>query len=126
MEPRRRDTRTDRLSPKDSADGRSTGRALVIEPMLRRVEARAKSGAGSADRTSTAKLDEAVGLARAIDLDVAHSGIIMLGTLRPATYLGKGKVEEIAALVKDDEIALVVMDCALSPEIGRASCRERV
>ena len=115
MEPRRRDTRTDRLSPKDSADGRSTGRALVIEPALRRVEARAKSSAGSADRTSTAKLDEAVGLARAIDLDVAHSGIVMLGTLRPATYLGKGKVEEIAGLVKSFDVGIVVMDCALTP-----------
>ncbi|MGB6758839.1 MAG: GTPase HflX [Xanthobacteraceae bacterium] len=114
MEPRRRDTRTDRLSPKGSADGRSTGRALVIEPMLRRVEARAKSS-GSADRTSTAKLDEAVGLARAIDLDVAHSGIVMLGTLRPATYLGKGKVEEIAGLVKSFDVGIVVMDCALTP-----------
>jgi GTPase len=38
-----------------------------------------------------------------------------LNVIRPATYLGKGKVEEIASLVKDDEIALVVMDCALSP-----------
>jgi GTP-binding protein HflX len=86
----------------------------VIEPMLRRVEARAKSS-GSADRTSTAKLDEAVGLARAIDLDVAHSGIVMLGTLRPATYLGKGKVEEIAGLVKSFDVGIVVMDCALTP-----------
>jgi GTPase len=111
LEPRRRDTRTDRLSPKDSADVRSTGRALVIEPVLRRAEARASS----ADRTSTAKLDEAVGLARAIDLDVAHSGIVMLGTLRPATYLGKGKVEEIAGLVKSFDVAIVVMDCALTP-----------
>ncbi len=40
---------------------------------------------------------------------------LTLNVIRPATYLGKGKVEEIAALVKDDEIALVVMDCALSP-----------
>ncbi len=83
--------------------------------MLRRAEARAKSSAGLADRTSTAKLDEAVGLARAIDLDVAHSGIVMLGTLRPATYLGKGKVEEIAGLVKSFDVAIVVMDCALTP-----------
>ena len=38
-----------------------------------------------------------------------------LSAIRPATYLGKGKVEEIAAEVKDEEIDLVVMDCALSP-----------
>ncbi|MGC2124267.1 MAG: GTPase HflX, partial [Xanthobacteraceae bacterium] len=38
-----------------------------------------------------------------------------LGALRPATYLGKGKVEEIAGLVKSFEAGVVVMDCALSP-----------
>jgi GTP-binding protein HflX len=39
----------------------------------------------------------------------------MLSALRPATYLGKGKVEEIAGLVKTHEAGIVVMDCALSP-----------
>jgi GTP-binding protein HflX len=39
----------------------------------------------------------------------------MLGALRPATYLGKGKVEEISGLVKTFEAGIVVMDCALSP-----------
>jgi GTP-binding protein HflX len=112
LEPRRRDTRTDRLSPQDSASGRlTTGRALVIEPVLRRAQGLATA----ADRTSAAKLDEAVGLARAIDLDVVHSGIVMLGQLRPATYLGKGKVEEIAGLVKSFDVGIVVMDCALTP-----------
>ncbi len=54
-------------------------------------------------------------MARAIDLDVEQSGIVMLGAVRPATYLGKGKVEEIAGLVKTHEAGIVVMDCALSP-----------
>ncbi len=39
----------------------------------------------------------------------------MLTALRPATYLGKGKVEELAERIKIEEIGLVVMDCALSP-----------
>ncbi len=39
----------------------------------------------------------------------------MLGAIRPATYLGKGKVEEIAGLVKTHEAGIVVMNCALSP-----------
>jgi GTPase len=78
---------------------------------LRRAEALATA----ADRTAAAKLDEAVGLARAIDLDVVHSGIVMLGQLRPATYLGKGKVEEIAGVVKSFDVGIVVMDCALTP-----------
>ena len=115
MEPRRRDTRTPpdpRLSPGDSAASRSaTGRALVIEPVLRRAAARIAAD----ERSAAAKLDEAIGLARAIDLDVEQSGIVMLNDLRPATYLGKGKVEEIAGLAKSFEAGIVVMDCALSP-----------
>jgi GTPase len=107
LQPRRRDKRSDRLSPAGSA----TGRALVIEPVQRRPAA---SGTPS-DRAPAARLDEAVGLARAIDLDVEQAGIVMLTGVRPATYLGKGKVEEIAGLVKTHEAGIVVMDCALSP-----------
>ena len=69
----------------------------------------------SSARSPEARFEEAEGLARAIDLNVVASERFTLNVIRPATYLGKGKVEEIAALVKDDEIALVVMDCALSP-----------
>jgi GTPase len=104
LEPRPRDTTSNRLSPSGSA----TGRALVVEPVLRRT-------AASADRTPEAKLDEAVGLACAIDLEVEQSGIVTLNALRPATYLGKGKVDEIAGLVKTHDAGIVVMDCALTP-----------
>ena len=107
MEPRRRDSRADRLS----TAGSPTGRALVIEPALRRGRAQAEAAA----RDPAARLDEAVGLARAIDLDVGQSGIVMLNAVRPATYLGKGKVEEFAGIVKTLEAGIVVMDCALSP-----------
>src|ERR1700751_28186 len=62
-----------------------------------------------------ARLDEAAGLARAIDLDVVDSLIAQVNEIRPATYLGKGKVEEITGLVASHEAELVVMDCALSP-----------
>jgi GTP-binding protein HflX len=107
LEPRPRDTRTDRLS----REGLATGRALVIEPVVRKAAARA----APFERDPAARLDEAVGLARAIDLDVADSGIVMLAAVRPATYLGTGKVEEIAGLVKTHDAGIVVMDCALSP-----------
>jgi len=66
------------------------------------------------DRAPAARLDEAVGLARAIDLDVEQSGIVMLEAVRPATYLGSGKVEEIAGLIKSHHTGIVIMDCALS------------
>ena len=68
-----------------------------------------------AQRDSEARLEEAVGLARAIDLTVADALIAPIGQIRPATYLGKGKVEEIVGLVTSHAIELVVMDCALSP-----------
>ena len=55
------------------------------------------------------------GLARAIDLTIAEAIIAPVGQIRPATYLGKGKVEEIVGLITGHEIELVVMDCALSP-----------
>jgi GTPase len=68
-----------------------------------------------AARSSEAKLDEAVGLAQAIDLSVIAAGIVPIADIRPATYIGKGKVEELAGLIKSDEVGIVVMDCALSP-----------
>jgi GTP-binding protein HflX len=113
LEPRRFDNTTDRLSP---PEGRETGRALVVEPHLRsRVPAAQDARAKAVLRSPVARLDEAVGLARAIDLNVVSSGVVPLGGIRPATFIGKGKVEEIAGLVKTDDAGIVVMDCALSP-----------
>jgi GTP-binding protein HflX len=54
-------------------------------------------------------------LALAIDLEVVEKGIVAVAAIRPSTYLGKGKVEELAGVVKSHEAGLVVMDCALSP-----------
>lgn len=87
-------------------------RAYVVGPYSQR------RGGGAADanqRSFAARLDEAVGLAGAIDLTVVEPIQVMLTAFRPATYLGKGKVEEIAERIKIEEIGLVVMDCALSP-----------
>ena len=76
----------------------------------------ARRGARPAQtRTPEARLEEAVGLARAIDLDVVEAGLVPLSAVRPATYLGKGKVDEIAGLTKSLEASVVVMDCPLSP-----------
>lgn len=106
MEPRPREKRSNILSP----TGTGTGRAIVIGPYRRE----GALGNGR-QRSATARFDEAVGLARAIDLDVVEAGIAPLIDIRPATYLGKGKVDEIAGLVKSLDAGLVVLDCALSP-----------
>lgn len=91
------------------ADIAGETRAMVVCPF-------AKSGVkGGPTRDPQARLDEAVGLARAIDLNVVESHSVGLSDVRPATYLGKGKVDEFAELIKNLEIELVTLDCALSP-----------
>jgi GTPase len=84
--------------------------AAVIGPYLS-----AGGRAEALSRSPEARLDEAVGLAKAIDLDVPRTFQVNLSTITPATYLGKGKVEEVAREIEDEEIGLVIMDCALSP-----------
>ncbi|HEY1863186.1 MAG TPA: GTPase HflX [Roseiarcus sp.] len=85
-----------------------TTRALVVSPSLARES-------NDALRSPEARREEAVGLARAIDLAVVGAESVSLDAIRPATFIGKGKVESLAARVKAEEIDLVVMDCALSP-----------
>jgi GTP-binding protein HflX len=111
LKPHSRDPQANRLSPAET--GSKITRAIVIVP-LRRAAARGGS-MGEGIRSPDARLEEAVGLARAIDLDVVEAGLVGLSEIRPATYLGKGKVEEIAGLVKTLDASLVVMDCAVSP-----------
>jgi GTPase len=110
LEQRRRDEGTDLLTP----TGVESGRAIVIEPWLKRAAVRA--GASRAEtRSPEARLAEAVGLAAAIDLTVVQSGLVTLQQTRPGTYLGSGKVDEIAGLVKSLSASVVIMDCPISP-----------
>jgi len=112
LEQRQRDKESDRLIP--SHEGGESGRALVLEPYLRGRTPEAGRPLGAV-RAPEARLDEAVGLAMAIDLAVVEQGLVAINDIRPATYIGKGKVDEIAGLVKSAEVGIVVMDCALSP-----------
>ena len=90
-------------------------RAFVIGPYPARKASGRVAEADNNPRSHAARLDEAIGLAGAIDLQVVEAIPVLLSTLRPATYIGKGKVEELSERVKLEEIGLVVMDCALSP-----------
>nr|WP_244540276.1 GTPase HflX [Kaistia soli] len=80
--------------------------------------ARSRRAAGEVPnlaRSAEARVDEAVGLARAISLDVVGQIAVPLSMPRPATLFGSGKVEEIAALVKAEGAGLVFVDHALTP-----------
>jgi len=66
-------------------------------------------------RDANLRLEEACGLARALDLRVAHAALAALRKYDPGTYFGSGRVEEIAAIVSAHGAGVVVIDAALSP-----------
>jgi len=88
------------------------GRAVVLAPELRQ---RVINGTGTPHRESESRLDEAVGLALAIDLDVVHREVVRLARVVPASYLGAGVAERFHALVEALEVDVVIVDAALSP-----------
>jgi GTP-binding protein HflX len=66
-------------------------------------------------RTPEARLAEFQGLAEAIRLEIAWADVLRVREVRPATFLGGGQVEAIAARVKAEHVELVLVDTALSP-----------
>jgi GTP-binding protein HflX len=97
--------------------GGSTGRAVIIVPILtrERPEESSSSGRPRLSRSPEARHEEAVGLARAIDLDPVHAAIVNVADPKPATLIGSGKVDEFAEIVKDENAELVVVDHPLTP-----------
>jgi GTPase len=93
---------------------------LVVHPYLKASQRIASA--------VDARLEEAEGLASAINLNVAGCEAVSLNKMRPATLMGQGSVERITSLIKglkdgsDDEaevsqtyISVVVVDAALTP-----------
>ena len=93
----------------DSSKQRSAERAVVIVPVIG-----PKTGA-TGTRSDASRLEEANGLARAIDLDIVHSGIVQVAKVKPGTLLGTGKVEELTGLIAALEAGLVIVDHPLTP-----------
>ncbi len=56
-----------------------------------------------------------MGLALAIHLDIVHAEVVSLNRARPGTLFGAGVVERFAGFVAAHEIAVAVIDTALSP-----------
>jgi len=81
-------------------------RTLVVHPVRQDLALR---------RDPQARLDEAVGLAEALDLQVRGAELANVRTPQPSTLFGKGKVEEIGALATELEADVVVVDDSLSP-----------
>jgi len=120
-----RATKAPRISQIGSSDFDSTasatpvqgGTCIVLHPDLK---ARRQD-----TRRIDAKLDEAVGLARAIDLNVVYATALPVDRPRPATLLGSGTVERIGRVIHDagesgdakngGGITVVIVDGIVSP-----------
>ncbi|MCE8520120.1 GTPase HflX [Ruegeria pomeroyi] len=86
---------------------RARTRAWVLHPELKSDLDR---------RDPVPALEEAVALAAALpDLEVVGSGIVRLAKPQPGHLFGSGKVEELATLLHDNEVELVLIDGPLSP-----------
>ncbi len=91
--------------------GAHAANTIVIHPIL--------PGADQA-RSPEASLEEAVGLAKAIELEVVHAASVKVNRPQPATLLGSGTVAEIGKVIAEagergEVVDLVIIDHALSP-----------
>jgi len=94
----------------------STGRAVVIVPVLTRHQRSDDDHSRPRlARSPKARLDEALGLTQAIDLEPVHSEIVTLADPRPATLIGSGKLEEFAEIVRESKAELAIVDHPLTP-----------
>jgi GTP-binding protein HflX len=92
-------------------------KAIVVCPNIKGEQA-------NYSRTPEARLAEAVSLAGAIDLEIVEAVSLNVTNARPATVIGIGQATEIAAKAKEEGVAVVVFDCALSPMQQRNLERE--
>jgi GTP-binding protein HflX len=79
---------------------------VVVVPELPREGAR---------RSADARMAEAEGLAEAIGIVVAAERALRVRTVRPATLIGKGQVEEVAELARSENAGLLIVDAPLTP-----------
>ena len=78
----------------------------ILQPIDKRVYAQ---------RDIEDVLEEAEGLARAIDLDVIQTRVVNYSKINAGSFFGKGTREDIRAEIAGLEPTLIIINCALSP-----------
>src|SRR5512147_2756083 len=81
-------------------------RAIVLRPI---------AGGDVARAQTQSRLAEAVGLAEALGLEIAHAEAPPLRQISPRTYFGAGRVERLKEESETTGAGLIVVDAALSP-----------
>lgn len=91
----------------ERSDSLTNGRCFLVQPKLKNNIVR---------RSPEACLDEANGLAAAIQLEVVGAEIISVNKIDPGKYIGLGQAERIGTKLDDlNRPSLVIMNCTLSP-----------
>jgi GTP-binding protein HflX len=80
-------------------------RALVIHPAQGR----------ETNSEAVLNLEEAVGLAEALNVDVIDQQSFQIRDIKAAHYLGSGKLDELKSIIKAHDINLVVINAPLAP-----------
>jgi GTP-binding protein HflX len=83
---------------------RDFNRAFVLHPSL------AEQG-----RDPQLRLDEACGLAEALELVVSRRETTAIRRVSPATYLGSGRVEALKQAMAEDGAGVLIIDTSLNP-----------
>ena len=98
-----------RLTLNHSGASNGAERCFVIHPYRKNLSLSA--------RAPEVCLEEAVGLARAIELEIIHAETTPNTKPKPSTFLGQGTVDRIKDHIakQDIKIAVVIIDAALSP-----------
>lgn len=65
--------------------------------------------------SAEARLDEAVGLARAIDLNVVIKEIVKLREIKPGAFFSSGFIERMKLLLEEQGVEVFIVDSAISP-----------
>ena len=94
------------------ANGAPAVRVLVVHPVSK-IGSEPYFSKSSA-RSIEARLEEAVGLARAIRLDVVRAEIARITRPRPGSLIGSGTLDNLGMLIRENDIGLVIIDAALS------------
>jgi GTP-binding protein HflX len=82
--------------------------AIIIQPQI-------KNQIRKDLRSMENKLEEACGLAQAIDLKIISTQTATVQKMSPRSYFGSGKVEEFAQIILDNGIELAIVNDSLSP-----------
>jgi GTP-binding protein HflX len=90
----------------------ASGCAVILHPV---VKTKDREMSTSSNLSPQARLEEARGLASAINLQIAYAEVVQVASLRPATLFGRGILERIATRVAEEDVDIAIVDTALTP-----------